>query len=311
MNKNILYIGILLVGLLTAGCTQTGTADNQAEISSLKAQLASKDAELAAAKEPKIKEIAVNGGPVLTSSLKHVAEAFEAKHGIKVNVDPKMGKCGYSQKGLVEGTLDAGAFCCPLNKYDTGSDGLADMGAVGKDAIIVMVNKDNPVDGLTTQQIRDIYQGEITNWKEVGGNDAAIEVHAHIHCGHREDVMRQYLVGVRNHKAGIVGIDNSLFVDSVTNTGEEDMIPTIVANPNAIGHNSRIFVDDSKVKVISVDGVIPTDATIADETYPIVRYLHMATAGTPNVATSLFLDYVRSDEGQKLLAKEGIIVPLP
>jgi len=322
----LLVLTVLLMGILSIGCiSKEATGPSQADLDAVKAQLASaqseidslksllsaKDAEIETLSKPKIKEITINPGKQLKlGGIDHVIEAFEAKYGIKVNV-PKVGGCGYSSEALVDGTIHLGAFCCPLNKDETGSKGLVDLGAVGRDAIVFVVNKDNPVNGLTTQQLRDIYQGRITNWKEVGGNDAPIEPYAHIMCGGREEVMRQYLVGVRDTKAGIVGIDNSLWADNVVNIKDEtDNVPTVAANPNAIVPVSRSMVDDT-VKIISVDGVFPTDETIADESYPVVRYLHMGAADIPEDAVKLFIDFLRSDEGQKLLAKEGKIVPLP
>lgn len=327
MNKNVLYTsiltGFLLVGMLAAGCTQTGSAEvdtinaqlasAQAEVSSLESQLASKDAEIAAATEPQMNKITVLPGEMVgLAGFHHVVDGFEAKYGIEVEV-PEGGHCGTASGGLKDGSLDVAFFCCPLNKDETGPAGLVDAGAFGRDAVVFIVNKDNPIDGLTTQQLRDIFQGKITNWKEVGGNDADIDPYAHIMCGNRmEEYMRMFLVGTRDFKSGIIGVDNSLFADSVTNTPKIKIPPEIEANPNSISPIGLAYVADSdSVKIISVDGVMPTSETISDETYPIVRYFHVGTKGIPDDAVKLFIDYVRSDEGQQLLAKEGVFVALP
>lgn len=284
-KKALLLVALLVLAVVAVGCVRP--------------------------KEAVEKEITINPGKQLSlGGIDHVIKAFEAKYGIKVNI-PKVGGCGDSSNGLVDGTLHAGAFCCPLNKDETGKLGLMDVGGVGRDAIVFLVNKENPITGLTTQQLRDIFQGRITNWKEVGGNDAPIQPYAHIMCGGREEVMRQYLVGVRDTKSGIVGIDNGLWAPNVINIKDEtDVCKNVAGDPNGIAPVSRSMVEDT-VKVIAVDGVMPASEAIADESYPVVRYLHMGTRGIPDGATKLFIEFLKSDEGQQLLAKEGKIVPLP
>lgn len=255
-------------------------------------------------------EVVINPGKQLSlGGFDAVIAAFEKKTGVKV-VIPKVGGCGYSVKAVSSGELNAGAMCCPATKDETGKLGFVDS-AVARDAIQFLVHKSNPVSDLSTQQLRDIYQGKIKNWKEVGGNDAPIRPYAHIMCGNREEVMRQYLTGERNPKMGIITVDNRNFAPWVTNIADEtNVCKTVASDPNGIAPVSRSMVEDS-VKVISVDGVMPTTETIANETYPVVRYLHIVTKGYPKGATREFIDFVRSPEGQKILAREGKIVPLP
>jgi phosphate transport system substrate-binding protein len=256
------------------------------------------------------KSITINPGKQLQlGGIKHAIAAFEKETGIKVNI-PKVGGCGFSAKNVGSGNIHLGAMCCPANRDETGRSGLVDT-AVARDAIVFVVNKNVPISNLSTQQLRDIYQGRIRNWKDVGGPDAEIRPFAHIMCSNREEVMRQYLVGERNYKKGVVGIDNSRFASWVTNIKDEtDVCNTVASTPNSIAPVSRSMVGDN-VKVISVDGVMPTNKTIADETYPVVRYLHIVTLGYPEGATKEFIDFLRSKRGQQLLAKEGKIVPLP
>lgn len=322
--KNVrifLILGILLAGVLASGCTSTGSeelntvkaqlASSQGEVDALNVKLVSMESEIGTTTELKMTEITVLTGEMVgLAGFSHVIEGFEAKYGIKVNW-PEGGHCGTASKGLADGSLDVAFFCCPLNKDETGPKGMVDVGSFGRDAVVFVVNKDNPITGLTTQQLRDIYQGKITNWKEVGGNDAVIEPHADIMCGNRmEEYMRMFLVGTRDFKAGKIGVDNTLFADSVTKTKKVDIPPTVAANPNVIAPIGRAYLDDS-VKLISVDGIMPTDATISDETYPIVRYFHVGTKGIPDDAVKLFIDYVRSEEGQQFLEKGGVFVSLP
>ncbi len=255
-------------------------------------------------------EIVINPGKqLMLGGIKHAIEAFEKETGIKVKI-PKVDGCGYSVKSVSSGKIDAGAMCCPANKDETGRLGFVDT-SVARDAIVFVINKNVPISNLTTQHLRDIYQGRIKNWKEVGGPDAPIRPFAHIMCGNREEVMRQYLVGERNYKEGRVGIDNSRFAPWVTNIKDEtNVCKTVASTPYSIAPVSRSMVEGN-VKVIAVDGVMPTTENIASEKYPVVRYLHIVTKGYPEGATKRFIDFLRSPRGQELLAKEGKIVPLP
>ena len=248
------------------------------------------------------------GGQLPLGGFGDVIAAFEKKSGIKVSYPQKVGGCGDSVKGVASGAINAGIMCCPANKDETGKLGFVDS-AIARDAIQFVVVKSNPVNNLTTQQLRDIYQGKIKNWKEVGGNDAPIVPYSHVMCGNREEVARQFLTGVR--EGGKITIDNGLFAPWLSNVGDETKVPeTVAADPNGIGWVSRSMNKDV-VKVLSVDGVTPTPETIANETYPIVRYLHVVTKGYPTGATRQFIDYVRSPEGQTILAKQGKIIALP
>ncbi|GAB4336906.1 MAG: phosphate ABC transporter substrate-binding protein [Desulfobulbaceae bacterium] len=248
------------------------------------------------------------GGQLPLGGFNDVVAAFEKKTGIKVRYTEKIGGCGDSVKGVSGGTANLGIMCCPANKDETGKLGFVDS-AIARDALEFVVAKSNPVNNLTTQQLRDIYQGKIKNWKEVGGNDAPIVAYSHVMCGNREEVARQYLTGVREN--GKITIDNSLFAPWLKNVGDETKVPeTVAADPNGIGWVSRSMNKDV-VKVLSVDGVLPTPETIANETYPVVRYLHVVTKGYPEGATKQFIDFAKSREGQAILAKQGKIIPLP
>jgi phosphate transport system substrate-binding protein len=265
-------------------------------------------------KEAVEKEITINPGKQLSEGgLNHVIEAFEKKTGIKVNI-PKVGGCGDSEKGLRAGTIDVGAFCCPLACWETGKEGFVDV-AVARDAVEFIVAKDNPVDDLTLDQIQAIYQGRITNWKEVGGKDASIVPYAHIMCANREEVARKLMVGHWDLKAGKTVIDDSLFVaglkdnDARDMKDELDMVKCILNDPSGIAHVSRSFNDKTAVKTLKINGILPTKETIMDSSYPGVRYLHIGTKGLPDGATKMFLDFLLSDEGQQLLMKEDKIFP--
>ena len=182
---------------------------------------------------------------------------------------------------------------------------------VAIDALAIIVNPANPVSQLTIEQLADIYTGRITNWKEVGGNDAPIillsrETNSGTHVYFLEEVVRK---GDKANK-DIFAPQTLLMPSSVGITSE------LRRNPNAIGYDGFGYVDPAheKLVAIAVDAtapyVTPSVETGADGSYPISRGLFMYTAGEPTGAIRDYLDWILGPEGQTIVAELGF-VPLP
>ena len=133
------------------------------------------------------------------------------------------------------------------------------------DGIAIIVNPENPVTDLSLEQIAKIYTGEITNWKEVGGNDAEIVL-----------IGREAGSGTRDGFESITGTEETCkYRQELTSTG--DVITTVSQNPDAIGYASLAALKDT-VKAVSVDGVTASEATVKDGTYKVQRpvsYTHL------------------------------------
>ena len=182
---------------------------------------------------------------------------------------------------------------------------------VAIDALAVVVHPANPVDRLSIDQLADIFTGRVTNWKEVGGNDAPIvlvsrETNSGTHVYFLEEVVRK---GDKENK-DIFAPQTLLMPSSVGITSE------IRRNPNAIGYDGLGYVDPQHEKLIAVaktaEGpfVVPSVATGADGSYPISRGLYMVTAGEPQGAIASYMQWIEGPEGQKFVADLGF-VPLP
>lgn len=256
-------------------------------------------------------EIAVNPSRLLLDGgIENVNRAFEAKAGVKVTMPDNPKGCGATVLGLKSGKLDAGIMCCPPNKEEMGDLGFVASGAA-KDGIVIAVHESNSISNLSTQQVRDIFQGRITNWKQVGGKDAPIAPYAYIMCPQREEVMRQFLVGTRDYKKGVVGIDNEKLAKSVTRVKPgPEVTKRVASDSNSIGITSTAYTPDAAVKFIKLDGVAPTKQAIADDTYPLTRHLYIVTKGYPSGTTKQYIEFLRSPEGQSLIAKEGRLAQL-
>ncbi len=182
---------------------------------------------------------------------------------------------------------------------------------VAIDALAVIVNPANPVSQLTIDQLADIYTGRITNWQEVGGNDAPIillsrETNSGTHVYFLEEVVRK---GDGDNE-DIFAPQTLLMPSSVGITSE------LRRNPNAIGYDGFGYVDPEHEKLIAVavdadsPYVLPSVATGTDGSYPIARALYMYTAGEPTGVIRDYLDWIAGPEGQTIVAELGF-VPLP
>lgn len=182
---------------------------------------------------------------------------------------------------------------------------------VAIDALAVIVHPDNPVSQLTIDQLADIFTGRITNWQDVGGNDASIvllsrETNSGTHVYFLEEIVRKGSKEIKD----IFAPQTLLMPSSVGITSE------LHRNPNAIGYDGFGYVDPAHEKLIAIAPdpdspyILPSVETGSDGSYPIARNLYIYTPGEPTGATADYLAWIKGPEGQKIVADLGF-VPLP
>ncbi len=183
----------------------------------------------------------------------------------------------------------------------------ADIEAIASDALIFVVNEDNPVNNLTTEQLRKIYSGEITNWREVGGNDAPIQAFQRNADAGSQALMRKLVMGDLPMQEApaeyIVGSMGMLMaaVKSYDNTA------------NAIGYSVYYYANDMQMaqglKILSIDGVSPSAETIRDASYPHLNayYCAIPSSAAADAPNRILYDWLMTAEGQRLLAAEGYV----
>ncbi len=182
---------------------------------------------------------------------------------------------------------------------------------VSRDAIAVIVNRENPVDQLSIDQISAIYSGEINNWSEVGGEQRPIvrlsrETNSGTHVYFLEEVLRK---GDSE--------DRTLFsTDTLLLPSSEGITAEVRDNPNAIGYDGLGYVTE-EVKVVAVGRsaasgyVYPSVETVNSGEYPIARDLYMYTSGEPQGATKEYLDWIFSAEAQQIVLQLGFVPVTP
>jgi phosphate transport system substrate-binding protein len=182
---------------------------------------------------------------------------------------------------------------------------------VGLDALAVYVHKDNPLDSISIEQLTEIYAdgGTITNWSQLGVKNV----------GCRTDeitrVSRQNNSGTYHYFRQTVLGDRDFKLGSIDQSGSKDVVALVSQTPCAIGYSGMGYhTDDVKwLKVVGSgggEGVEPSIETVLNGTYPIARPLLIYTLGEPTGAVKEYLDWMRSETGQKILAQLGYI-PLP
>lgn len=245
--------------------------------------------------------LAINSGSskveiVGSTSVQPVAEKLVEKYkethpDAQINVQGGGSSVGI--KSAQDGTADIGTSSKALKKNE--SQGLTQI-PLGQDGIVIAVNTKNSVDGVTSEQLKDIFSGKITNWKEVGGSDGKINV-----------IRREDGSGTLDAFESIVmGKDTKIKSDAVVQSSTEAVKQSVKTDENAIGFVSYAHMS-SDVKALKIDGVSPSDDAIADGSYKLQRPFLFLVKGTPNQATQDFLNFVNSSEGQKVLKDEKIV----
>ncbi|MFV0393200.1 MAG: phosphate ABC transporter substrate-binding protein [Coprobacillaceae bacterium] len=204
---------------------------------------------------------------------------------------------GTGLESLAAGTTDIGNSSRAL-KDEEKEDGLVE-NIVAIDGIAVATNPENKVDELTSEELKQIYTGEITNWKELGGDDQSIVV-----------IGREAGSGTRGAFEEVLEIvDACKYAQELNETGA--VIAKVSSTPGAIGYVSLDILNDT-VKAFKVDGVSPTEATVKDGSYALQRPFVMATKGEVSKQSKeiqAVFDYLKSDAGKKLIEDIGLVYP--
>ena len=237
--------------------------------------------------------VSTDGSTSMEKVINSLGESFMAMNkDVKFTYNPT--GSGPGIQAVSEGRCDIGLSSRAL-KDDEKASGLVET-VVALDGIAIVVNPENPVSNLDIDTIAKIYTGEITNWKDVGGNDAEIVL-----------IGREAGSGTRDGFESITDTkDACQYRQELTSTG--DVINTVSQNPDAIGYASLSAVGDS-VKALTVGGVEATEATVKDGSYVVQRPFVLVTKeGTKlSPAAQAFFDYALSADAASIIAAAGAV----
>jgi phosphate transport system substrate-binding protein len=236
------------------------------------------------------KTVNVVGSTSIHPYAEMLAHQYQKKHPErKVEVQPGGSAAGL--KAVGSGMADIGMCSRELKPEEAGQFNQV---VIARDGVAVIVHSSNPVDRLTTEQIRKIFAGTITNWSEVGGKDAPIRL-----------VTREAGSGTREAFTHLVMGEVEIARSALSQNSNGTVKTMVQGEPAAIGYMSLGQAKD--VKVLRVDDQEATDANVLAGKYKLARPFLFVTKGPAGPDAQAFIDYVLSPEGQQALEAEGFI----
>lgn len=284
--KKIISIALaaLLMLALFTGCSGSENTDNNAGDNQSTASKASQSLS---------GTVSTDGSTSMEKVIGALGESFmQLNSDVTFTYNPTGSGSGI--RAVSQGRCDIGLSSRKL-KDEEKESGLKET-ILALDGIAIIVNPNNPVNDLSVTDIAKIYTGEITNWKDVGGNDAQIVL-----------IGREAGSGTRDGFESIMKTeDKCKYRQELTSTG--DVITTVSQNPDAIGYASLASVKNT-VKALSVGSVAPSEATVKDGSYVIQRPFVLVTkeGSTLSPAAQAFFDYVTSSDASSIISEAGAV----
>jgi phosphate transport system substrate-binding protein len=240
--------------------------------------------------------ITITGSDTMLILNRRWAETYMQTHpGISVYVEGGGTQLGV--KALVNGTAEICAASRPLRASEVkllvekfSKLGIAHM--VAKDALTIYLHPDNPVDNLSLKQIQKIFTGDITNWIEVGGQNHSINVLNRSTTSGTFIFFQEHVLSGEDYTESAVTLPTT-----------SDIVETIWADPYAVGYGG--FTYTGHVKPCAVNGIVPSEQNIINNTYPITRYLYLYTVDVPKGQVKKFINWIFQLKAQMIAREMG------
>ncbi len=244
------------------------------------------------------KKITMQGSTTVLPIAQKAAEVYMSKNK-DIDISVAGGGSGVGIAAITDKSCDIGNASRPAKTKEVlqaKQKGVNLKGTViANDGIAVVVNPKNKVESLTLAQLKAIYTGEITKWSQLGGSNDVIVV-----------ISRDTASGTFEVFNELVLKGSKLRSDSLMQASNKEVAETIAKTPGAIGYVGLGYIS-SDLKTVKIDGVTPSEETVLNKTYKIARPLYMYTNGDPDGAVKDFIDFVLSDEGQKIVKEVGYV----
>lgn len=294
MRKMMAMLSAAVVAVGVMGCGGNTATDSNADANTT-SQAADATTDTTASADLSGK-ITLAGSTSMEKLANAMAEAFMEKYP-NVTVAPEFTGSGAGLESLAKGTVDIGDASRALSDDEKAGGAVENIVAI--DGIAVITDSENAVSDITSEQLAQIYTGEITNWSDLGGADEQIVV-----------IGREAGSGTRDAFEELSDVkDACKYAQELDSTGA--VLAKVAATPGAIGYVSLDVVDDT-VKALQLNSVDATEDNILAGTYVLQRPFVMATMGEiseQNDLVKAFFDFIHSEEGQQVITSVGLIIP--
>jgi len=287
----LLLASVLLLSIVLAGCSTATTTPTTVTMTTT--TTAAVTTTTAPPSVPALTGTITESGSTSVQPLAELlAKAFKAQHS-QVNVIIQGGGSSVGTKAATDGTVNIGASSRELTAEEAAK--LKEF-VLCKDGIAIIVNPANGVADLTKDQVKSIFFGSITNWKDVGGIDKEIHV-----------VAREEGSGTRGaFEEMVMGKNNPIVKTAILQSSNGAIIQVVKGDVDAVGFVSFGYLDSS-IKALSIDGVTANAENAKNGSYPVVRPFLFVTNGEPAGIVKSFIDFCLSAEVQEIITKEGYI----
>ena len=235
----------------------------------------------------------IAGSTSVQPVVEKLVDKFQETHP-NVHINVQGGGSGLGIRTVDQGIVQIGMTSEELEPQDAA--GLTEY-QIGKDGIVIAVNNANPVSNLTTEELREIFSGNITNWNQLGGPDEEIHV-----------IVRESGSGTMQSFQNMVMGQTKIEKNAIVQSSTESVKQAVKQDPGAIGFISLVNLD-SNVKALKINGVYPSQDTISNGSYTLQRPFTLLVKGQPEGITKEFIDWVLSPEGQAII-KQTKVVPV-
>jgi phosphate transport system substrate-binding protein len=244
--------------------------------------------------------LVIKGSDTLGAKLvPQLAEEFKAQHpGTTFNIAAEGSTTGLA--AITDGTAQIGMSSRPAKPEEIAAASAKGVNmkstTVAYDGIAVIVNSANPVKGLTKKQVEQIFTGEISDWSAVGGTGGKISVYTRNTSSGTYSEFKELAMKKRDYAP-----------DSQKLAGNEQIAAEVGKNPNGVGYVGLAYTKASGIKVMPVDGAMPSKESVLGKSYPYARPTFYYTNGDPSGLAKQFVDFTLSDAGQKIVAQVGFV----
>jgi len=242
--------------------------------------------------------IKIKGSDTMLQLVSNLAEKYMQKN-VGVSIYVSGGGTRIGVENLINGETDICAASRVLTSKEAQQiaakfNSLGISFLVAKDALSVYINEKNKKKNFTLNELKNIFSGDVKNWKEIGGEDASIVPIIRNHSSGTHLYFKQHILNEEEYSEA-----------AISKATTRSVIKEIVKNKNAIGYGGIGYNEGQYFA--GIENVEPTEKNIMTNTYPIIRYLYFLTINKPTGEIKKFLDWVISDEGQQIIQSSGFI----